>query len=63
MVSIKSFESERFEVQVDHSKSTSFRMWEGDHDKNDIKQQRVDEVWREVDVTFSNFFYVHFLFK
>ena len=36
---------------------------EGVHDKSDKKQQRVKEVQPEVDVTFSDFFYAHFLFN
>ena len=62
---MKSFESEIFEavILLDHSKSTSFRKGEGVHDKSDKKQQRVEGVQPEVDVTFSNFFYAHFLFN
>ena len=62
---MKSFELERFEaiILLDHSKSTSFRKGEGVHDKCDKKQQRVEGVQPELDVTFSNFFYVHFLFN
>ena len=62
---MKPFESERFEaiILLDHSKSTSFRKGEGVHDKSEKKQQRVEGVQPEVDVTFSNFFYAHFLFN
>ena len=62
---MKSFRLERFEaiILLDHSKSTSFRKWEGVHGKSDKRQQRVDGVQPEVDVTFYNFFYAHFLFK
>ena len=59
---MKSFELERFEaiILLDHSKSTSFRKGEGVHDKSGKKQQRVEGVQPEVDVTFSNFPYAHF---
>ena len=62
---MKLLESERFEVIIllDHSKNTSFRKGEGVHDKSNKKQQRVEGVQPEVDVTFSNFFYAHFLFN
>ena len=62
---MKSFELERFEaiILLDHSKSASFRKREGVHDRSDKKQQRVEGAQPEVDVTFSNFFYAHFLFN
>ena len=62
---MKSFESERFEaiMLLDYSNSTSFRKEEGVHDKSDKKQQRMEGVQSEVDVTLSNFFYAHFLFN
>ena len=41
----------------------SFRKEEGVHDKIDKKQQRLEGVQPEVDVTLSNFFYAHFLFN
>ena len=61
---MKSFEYERFEaiIILDHWKRMSFWKGEGVHDKSDKKQQRVEDVQPEVDVTFSNFFYAHFLF-
>ena len=62
---MKSFELERFKaiILLNHSKSTSFRKGERVHDKSDKKQQKVEGVQPEVDVTFSNFFYPHFLFN
>ena len=62
---MKSFESERFEaiMLLDYSNSTSFRKEEGVHDKSDEKQQRVEGVQPEFDVTFSHFFNAHFLFN
>ena len=47
-------------IQLDHSKNTSFRKGEEVQDKSDKKQQRVDGVQSEVDVTFYNFLYAHF---
>ena len=51
------------QIQLDHSKTTSFRKEEGIYDKGDKMQQKVEGVQPEVDVTFSDFFYAHFLFN
>ena len=40
-----------------------FRKGEGVHDKSDKKQETVEGVQTEVDVTFSNVFYAQFIFN